>query len=393
MNSTTRALTGAILGSAAMYWFDPSSGGRRRARLRDRLRHMARKAGRELDASARDIAHRAQGVSAKAIGRLNGAHVDDAIIAERVRSALGRVVGHPGAVDVTVRNGSVELKGAVLAEEYPRLMRVAKSVRGVRGVEDRLGVHESARSVSALQGGRERRPRRFELLEERWSPATRLLADAAGLALIAAGLRSRRPAGVLLGGILLARAMMNLPLAKLAGTRADAIRIRKTIHVRAPIERVFDAVSRWENFHHFMRNVRGVFANPDGTAHWCVAGPMGSTVEWDAETVRFEANKTIAWRSVPNAIVQHSGSISVRAENGGTCLDIQMSYSPAAGILGHGVAKLFGVDPKKELDEDLMRFKTFLEVGKAPHDSSARRRRRNGNGDARLVSTARAPAA
>jgi hypothetical protein len=33
---------------------------------------------------------------------------------------------------------------------------------------------------------------------------------------------------------------------------------------------------------------------------------------------------------------------------------------------------LFGTDPKSELDEDLMRMKTFLETGKAPRDAAVR---------------------
>jgi len=49
-----------------------------------------------------------------------------------------------------------------------------------------------------------------------------------------------------------------------------------------------------------------------------------------------------------------------------------MRYGPPAGVLGHGFAKLLGVDPKTELDEDLMRLKSFLETGKQPHDCAAR---------------------
>jgi uncharacterized membrane protein len=63
------------------------------------------------------------------------------------------------------------------------------------------------------------------------------------------------------------------------------------------------------------------------------------------------------------------------SHNGGTQLGIQMRYGPPAGVLGHSVAKLLGVDPKTELDEDLMRLKSFLETGKRPHDCAAHRAR------------------
>ncbi len=121
-----------------------------------------------------------------------------------------------------------------------------------------------------------------------------------------------------------------------------------------------------------MRNVRSVRTHSDGRSHWCVNGPAGTTIEWDSRTTRFEPNKLIAWRTTPHATVKHSGHIGFRSESGGTCLEIQMRYRPPAGVLGHGVAMLFGVDPRKEMDEDLLRLKTFLETGRRPHDSAAR---------------------
>jgi uncharacterized membrane protein len=45
---------------------------------------------------------------------------------------------------------------------------------------------------------------------------------------------------------------------------------------------------------------------------------------------------------------------------------IRMTYNPPGGAFGHVIAKLFGADPKTELDEDLMRLKSFLETGIEP---------------------------
>jgi uncharacterized membrane protein len=41
-----------------------------------------------------------------------------------------------------------------------------------------------------------------------------------------------------------------------------------------------------------------------------------------------------------------------------------MEYLPPAGVLGHAVAELFGVDPRQAMNEDLVRLKTLLEEGK-----------------------------
>jgi hypothetical protein len=40
---------------------------------------------------------------------------------------------------------------------------------------------------------------------------------------------------------------------------------------------------------------------------------------------------------------------------------VETSYNPPGAALGHVVASLFGADPLTEMDEDLMRMKSFLE--------------------------------
>jgi uncharacterized membrane protein len=47
-----------------------------------------------------------------------------------------------------------------------------------------------------------------------------------------------------------------------------------------------------------------------------------------------------------------------------------MTYSPPAGAIGHAAAKILRADPKKEMDDDLARAKTFLETGRPPHDAA-----------------------
>jgi uncharacterized membrane protein len=41
-----------------------------------------------------------------------------------------------------------------------------------------------------------------------------------------------------------------------------------------------------------------------------------------------------------------------------------MSYNPPGGAIGHAVAALFGADPKRAMDEDFVRLKSLLEIGK-----------------------------
>jgi uncharacterized membrane protein len=60
-------------------------------------------------------------------------------------------------------------------------------------------------------------------------------------------------------------------------------------------------------------------------------------------------------------------------EDGGTRVDVRMSYFPPAGLIGHAIAKLFGADPKSKMDADLLRMKSFIETGHQPHDAAERK--------------------
>lgn len=380
MTPIARTMVGALFGAVAMYWLDPATGRRRRAILRDRLGSAAADTGDAVGSAGRDLLHRTQGVEARMRAGLTADEPADEVLIERVRAALGRAVSHPGAIDVATADGRVRLIGTVLAREHAALLEVVLSVRGVREVLDELAVYENADGIPGLQGGRPPRRSRFALLQESWPPATRLLAGASGSALVFFGARqflgsrNRDVLGIVAlaaGGLLLVRGATNAPLRRLVGrTDRRPIDIRKTIRVEAPIEEVFEVLSDYENFPAFMRNVRNVSRYANGRSHWVVAGPAGVSVEWDAETTACVTNELLAWRTVANAAVAHTGIIRFERAGTGCRLHVELRYNPPGGALGHVAAKLFRADPKTELDEDLVRLKTFLETGTPAHDAA-----------------------
>jgi uncharacterized membrane protein len=73
-------------------------------------------------------------------------------------------------------------------------------------------------------------------------------------------------------------------------------------------------------------------------------------------------------------LVEHAGIVQFEPMGTGTRVQIRLSYNPPAGALGHAIAWLTGSDPKRELDEDLARMKSFVETGITPHDAAERRR-------------------
>jgi uncharacterized membrane protein len=94
-------------------------------------------------------------------------------------------------------------------------------------------------------------------------------------------------------------------------------------------------------------------------------------VQWTAEVTRVIPGELIEWRSVSDSDVRHQGCVQF-ASNGdnGTRVSVQLSYVPPAGAFGHAVAAIFGADPKSEMDADLLRMKTMIETGHAPHDAA-----------------------
>lgn len=203
---------GLGLGTGLMFLLDPDRGKRRRAMLRDKCAWSARKTGEAMEVTARDLKNRAQGIASSVQSRFSSEPVDDLKLSDRVRSKMGRVVSHPGAVEVTAHDGVVTLAGPILTEEVPYLLAEVNRVSGVNEVVNNLETHAQAENHPALQGGRERQGSRFEFMQENWSPAARFIAGALGASLAAYGGTRRGALGAGLGAaglLLLTRGVTN----------------------------------------------------------------------------------------------------------------------------------------------------------------------------------------
>jgi uncharacterized membrane protein len=244
----------------------------------------------------------------------------------------------------------------------------------VHDVIDELQPHQRAEDISSLQGHEVSAARREplpDILQGNWSPATRLLISASGGAAALIGMAMGGPMGAAMmagGGIALARGATNIRLRRLLGIGAGrrAVELHKTINVAAPVDQVYAFWSHFENFPRFMAHVRDVHDLGDGRSHWSVAGPGGTTIHFTAELTRVEPDGILAWKTEPGASVAHAGIVQFRPNAaGGTQCDVLMSYNPPAGAIGHAVATFLGSDPKTALDEDLLRFKSLIEKGRA----------------------------
>jgi uncharacterized membrane protein len=367
MSKVTTFAGGAGLGAALAYLLDSQQGKRRRALARDQLIHVMHQAGDAVEPTARDLRNRAVGVLAESRLKLFGGDVSDSVLVGRVRAQMGRHVSHPGAIEVSADDeGYVTLRGDILAHELDGLMKAVARTPGVAEVQNELTSHKQPGNIPNLQGGKVP-PAKMPAV---WPPTTRLLAGTSGSVMMLAGAGRGGALGTFLNLIglgLLVRAVSNKRMKQLVGVDVGrrAVDVQKTINVNAPVEEVYAFWSNFENFPKFMSHIREVRNLGNGRSHWVVTGPGGVSVNWDAVITRQEENKLLSWRSEPGAMVSSAGTVHFTPNHeGGTQVQVQMSYNPPAGAVGHSLASLLGSDPKAKMDEDLMRFKTLIETGK-----------------------------
>ena len=116
-----------------------------------------------------------------------------------------------------------------------------------------------------------------------------------------------------------------------------------------------------ESFPRFMKNVKSVTKTGDRMTHWVVEGPLGKTVEWDAETTRTEEGQRLAWNSKEGSEVKTSGQVVfTELPDGETQVTVTLMVVPQ-GPLAAMAAGLFG-KLDETLEGDLRNFKTYAEA-------------------------------
>jgi uncharacterized membrane protein len=385
---------GLGLGAGMMYLLDPASGRRRRAVLRDKAVHYGHRLEKAAETICRDAANRSWGAAAEAwswLGSLVSGPVSDAVLAERVRSRMGRFVCRPSEVQVAVADGRVTLLGSATQAEIDDLLPAVRSVPGVAALESQMTVREPevvrgqalsgpAMRHSRRHGHRHHHPSHGNGTGPSSMPITRSVVGGLGAAALIYGLGRGGLRGLglaTLGSAALAagisrvttRRLLGLPVSP--GLESGEIEVRKSIRIDAPIDEVFDFWAHYENFPLFMSHLKEVVQTDIGRSRWTVTGPAGSSVTWNAITTDFRANETIAWESEAGSAVRTRGRVRFAPEPDGTTrIDVTMIYAPPAGMLGHAVAGLLGFDPKSQMDDDLNRLKTALETGLLPRDAA-----------------------
>ena len=143
MRGKALAFIGGVgVGALIMYFLDPTAGDRRRAVAREKVLKTGRQAGEAIEGRTKDLANRARGVAARTRSRFESDTPSDGVLAQRVRTALGRIVSHPKLINIAARRGEVTLTGTVSEEEARALSEAVRRVRGVTDVVDQTEIRE-----------------------------------------------------------------------------------------------------------------------------------------------------------------------------------------------------------------------------------------------------------
>lgn len=141
MSTLLRIATAFAAGAAAMYYFDPATGRRRRAQIRDQAVSTGHDAENFARTTSRRAAGRIQGAVARTRENLSTAPIDDDQLHDRIRARLGHVLDKPGEVNVDVYDGQVVLRGsASTADEIDDVLETVSAMRGVAGIDNRLSM-------------------------------------------------------------------------------------------------------------------------------------------------------------------------------------------------------------------------------------------------------------
>lgn len=145
-------------------------------------------------------------------------------------------------------------------------------------------------------------------------------------------------------------------------------RVEGSIEVEAPVETVYGYWETLENLPQFMSNVEEVTSSGSDTTHWRVKGPLGKTIEFEAQTTQREQNQAIGWNSTQGE-VETSGQVRFQdAGQNRTRVEVQMNYSdPPGGKVGEVVSRAVA-NPKLQLEQDLRNLKAILEGQATPED-------------------------
>jgi len=153
--------------------------------------------------------------------------------------------------------------------------------------------------------------------------------------------------------------------AALGGTAG--VKLEESVTIRRSARELYDMWHSFDFLPRIFSHIESVKSIGGNRTHWVMRGPVGTRLEWDAETINEIPHQLIAWKSLEGADVVSAGSVHFREHTLGgapeTEVTVTMQYAPPAGKAGAAVAWVAGAAPSATLREDLNGLKQRLEQG------------------------------
>ncbi|KDN22484.1 SRPBCC family protein [Amycolatopsis rifamycinica] len=138
------------------------------------------------------------------------------------------------------------------------------------------------------------------------------------------------------------------------------------IEVHAPAQACYDwwrPLTRLPEIFSDVESVEAVTGDETRT-RWKVAGPAGSTVEWEARITEDAAPHRLAWTTVAESDPDVTNAGVVLFEDlgdGRTGLEVSLEYALPGGKLGEAVAALLA-NPQNKVERACTEFKRIIEA-------------------------------
>jgi len=142
------------------------------------------------------------------------------------------------------------------------------------------------------------------------------------------------------------------------------INIKSSFTVNKSRMEVYSFWRKLDNLPLFMNHLESVDVLDNERSHWVLKLPTGvANVSWDAEIVMDVPGEFIGWSSLPGSIIDTAGKVRFRdTENGGTLIDVLITYQPPAGGIGAGLAHVLNPVFKNMVDTDVQNFRQYMDM-------------------------------
>jgi len=138
-------------------------------------------------------------------------------------------------------------------------------------------------------------------------------------------------------------------------------RFESTVDVNVPVAVAYDQWTQFESFPEFMDGVESVQQLDDRRLRW-TADVAGKRKQWTAEITDQTPDTRIAWKSIEGA--ENAGAVRFEPlgpDHSRVTLTIDADPEGVVETIGANTGFL-----KRQVDEDLKRFKEFIEAAQAP---------------------------